>query len=192
MVIVGKPSSTKDPKTYGKILGQIDENEWLMAVEVELGNMARHQVWVVAPKDPRARELDTVWVFKQKFDTDGCSVCLPQQRTRRVKVPKGLGVELPHGCGLKLQRLLYGLKQSPRCWYNVLKEFFVSIQFKPSVVDPCLFVHSDPKSPCFVFVHIDDLVIIGPNVSFLKTKIQARFEMEDLGKCRYVLGMRVT
>ncbi|KNZ47501.1 uncharacterized protein VP01_6354g1 [Puccinia sorghi] len=32
MVIVGEPSSTKDPKTYGKILGRVDENEWLMAV----------------------------------------------------------------------------------------------------------------------------------------------------------------
>jgi hypothetical protein len=42
-----------------------------MAVEVELNNMTRHEVWVVAPLTPGARELNTTWVLKQKFDADG-------------------------------------------------------------------------------------------------------------------------
>lgn len=71
MVIVGEPASTKYPKTYSEILGQVDKNKWLMAVEVELGNMKRHEVWVVSLKDPGTRGLDTVWVFKRKFDADG-------------------------------------------------------------------------------------------------------------------------
>lgn len=248
MVIVGEPSSTKDPKNYGEILGRIDENEWLMAIEVELGNMKRHEVWVVAPKTPGTRELDTVWVFKRKFDADGellkykARLCVrgfrqiegidynstfaPTGRlaTLRtilgiaavldfdiqqmdvkcaflngvpeedlfIKVPDGLGIDLPPGHGLKLQRSLYGLKQSPRCWYKALKGFFESINFKPSTVDPCLFIHSDIARPCFVFVHVDDLVIVGPDVNFLKDSIKGRFEMDDLGPCQYVLGMRVT
>ena len=52
LVIVGEPTSHNDPKTYGEILGRIDENEWLMAVEVELNNIRRHEVWVVTPKTP--------------------------------------------------------------------------------------------------------------------------------------------
>jgi hypothetical protein len=39
---------------------------------------------------------------------------------------------------------------------------------------------------------VDDLVIVGPNVGFLKTTIKSRFEMDDLGECKWVLGMRVT
>lgn len=96
-------------------------------------------------------------------------------------------------------RLVWGLRsqmvmvsscssQSPKA----LKEFFQSINFKPSIVDPCLFIHSDATNPCLVFVHVDALVIIGPEVSFLKQLIKKRFKMEDLGECRYVLGMRVT
>ncbi|KNE86503.1 hypothetical protein PSTG_20135, partial [Puccinia striiformis f. sp. tritici PST-78] len=32
-LIVGKPASLRDPKTYGEILGRLDEEHWLMAVE---------------------------------------------------------------------------------------------------------------------------------------------------------------
>lgn len=71
MVIVGEPSSPKDPKTYGNILSRVDQKEWLMAVEVKLGNMRRHKVWVVTLKEPGTGELDTVWVFKRKFEADG-------------------------------------------------------------------------------------------------------------------------
>jgi hypothetical protein len=35
-------------------------------------------------------------------------------------------------------------------------------------------------------------VIVGPDVSFLKKLFVERFEMEDLGPCEWVLGMRVT
>lgn len=248
MVIIGEPSSLKDPATYGEILGRVDENEWLMAVEVELGNMRRHEVWVVAPMAPGTRRLDTTWVFKRKFDADGrllkykARLCVrgfrqvegidynstfaPTGRlaTLRIllglatvedfeihqmdvkcaflngvpdedlfiKVPDGLGIELPPGHGLKLQRSLYGLKQSPRCWYRALHDFFTSINFKPTVVDSCLFCHQDSTQPCFVYVHVDDLVIVGPDVSFFKNKITRHFEMEDLGECKWVLGMRVT
>ncbi|KAI7956622.1 hypothetical protein MJO28_003717 [Puccinia striiformis f. sp. tritici] len=247
-LIVGEPASLKDPKTYGDILGRLDEEHWLMAVEVELNNITRHEVWVVAPLTPGAKPLDTVWVFKRKFDADGdllkykARLCVrgfrqvegtdygatfaPTGRptTLRlvlglgavhdfeihqmdvkcaflngvpdedlfIKVPPGVGIELPPGHGLKLLKSLYGLKQSPRCWYQALKDFFQSINFTPSSVDPCLFIHQDPSQFCCVFIHVDDLVIIGPDVDFFKAKIKARFEMEDLGECQWVLGMRVT
>jgi hypothetical protein len=42
-----------------------------MAVEVELNNIHRHKVWVVAPLTPGIKPLDTTWVFKRKFDADG-------------------------------------------------------------------------------------------------------------------------
>jgi hypothetical protein len=220
-----------------------------MAVEVELNNIQCHKVWVVAPLTPRAKPLDTTWVFKRKFDADGellkykARLCVRgfrqiegidynatfaptgQLTTLRlllglaavhdfdiqqildvkcaflngipdkdlfIKVPDGVGIELPPGHGLKLQKSLYGLKQSPRCWYQSLKTFFTGINFQPSKVDPCLFIHQNKQQFCCVYIHVDDLVIVGPNVQFLKEKIKARFEMDDLGDCQWVLGMQVT
>ncbi|KAI7959354.1 hypothetical protein MJO28_003145 [Puccinia striiformis f. sp. tritici] len=233
----GRRGRALDPKTYGDILGRLDEEHWLMVVEVELNNITRHEVWVVAPLTPGAKPLDTVWVFKRKFNADGdllkYKACLCVRGFRQIegtdygatfaptgrpttlrlvmghdfeihqmdvkcaflngvpdkdlfiKVPPGVGIELPPGHGLKLQKSLYGLKQSPRCWYQALKTFFTSINFLPATVNPCLFIHQDPSQFCCVFIHVDDLVIIGPDVDFFKAKIKARFEMEDLGECNW-------
>lgn len=93
---------------------------------------------------------------------------------------------------LKLTKLLYGLKQSPRCWYNQLKDFFLSIKFFPSSADPCFFISSDPAWKCGVHVHVDDLSIMGQNTNRFKKLIAKQFEMEDLGDCQSFLGMRIT
>jgi hypothetical protein len=58
-LIVGEPASLKDPRTYGNILGHLDKAHWLMAVKVELNNIKRHKVWVVAPLIPHVKPLDT-------------------------------------------------------------------------------------------------------------------------------------
>jgi hypothetical protein len=70
-VIVGEPASMKDPKTFSQAMRCLDRNEWLMAVEIELNNIRRHEVWVVAPMKTSTRLLDTVWVFKRKYNADG-------------------------------------------------------------------------------------------------------------------------
>jgi hypothetical protein len=247
-VIVGEPASMKDPKTFSQAMRRLDQNEWLMAVEVELNNNRRHKVWVVAPMKTGTQLLDTVWVFKRKYNADGelqkykARLCVrgfqqiegidyedtfaptgriaslqtllgiaaahnyqveqmdvwcaflngvPQEEIY-LKVPDGVEIDVPHGHGLKLQKSLYGLKQSPRCWYHALKTFFLSVNFQPAAADACLFVHQDVTQPCFIYMHVDDLVIVGPNVSFLKKLIINRFEMEDLGPCKWVLGMQVS
>ncbi|MBW0562005.1 hypothetical protein O181_101720 [Austropuccinia psidii MF-1] len=46
--------------------------------------------------------------------------------------------------------------------------------------------------PCFVFLHMDDLVIGGRNMQVFKLEIVSTFEMKDLGELKYVLGMNVT
>jgi hypothetical protein len=66
------------------------------------------------------------------------------------------------------------------------------INFQPAGVGPCLFIHQEKTKFCCVYIPVNNLVIIGPNVQFLKDKIKGRFEMEDLGACQWVLGMRVT
>lgn len=49
------------------------------------------------------------------------------------------------------------------------------------------------QSPRF-YVHVDDLIIGGNEEDVLdfKANISKHFDMEDLGECQYVLGMRVT
>lgn len=112
--------------------------------------------------------------------------------TLYIKIPKGYTQKtaLPNAV-LKLKKSLYGLKQSPRCWYKQLSEFFSSINFSPSKADPCFFLSNDPAWKCGVFIHVDDLCIMGRETDRLKAAINQRFVMEDLGDCVFFLGMRI-
>lgn len=108
-----------------------------------------------------------------------------------IKPPKGVKLNLRPTEGLLLKKSLYGLKQSPRCWYKALSAFFSDINFKPTQSDPCLFILTDPLNPVLIFVHVDDLIITGRNIGPTKDALRSRFEMHDLGPCQWVLGMRI-
>jgi hypothetical protein len=48
-------------------------------------------------------------------------------------IKKNIWIELPTGCSItsttKLNKVLYGLKQSPRVWYNTLANFLAILGF---------------------------------------------------------------
>lgn len=112
-----------------------------------------------------------------------------------LRIPQGLNIpNCTSNTVLKVNKSIYGLKQSPRCWYKEITEFFLSLGFRPCLSDACLFIKNDPVNPCFVHIHVDDLTIAGTPASLLscKSAISARFEMEELGPVDVVLGIKVT
>ncbi|MBW0464265.1 hypothetical protein O181_003980 [Austropuccinia psidii MF-1] len=55
-----------------------------------------------------------------------------------MKYPDGYPHERQEGTCLKLEQSLYGLKKSPRCWYQHLTSFFKKLEFNPRLADPYL------------------------------------------------------
>lgn len=109
-----------------------------------------------------------------------------------IKPPKGYKCQTSgNNIVLRLNKPLYGLKQSPRCWHKQLCEFFESIQFHPSKANPCFFISSNRAWKCGVYIHVDDLCIAGHNTDCFKKAISIRFAMEDLGDYSLFLGMRL-
>ncbi|GJV34256.1 copia protein [Tanacetum coccineum] len=45
----------------------------------------------------------------------------------------------------RLKKTLYGLKQSPRAWYDMLSKFLLGYKFVKGVVDPTLFTRKEGK-----------------------------------------------
>ena len=93
----------------------------------------------------------------------------------------------------KLNKSLYGLKQSPRCWNKVLTEFMKSLGFTQSSADPCIYVR-DSKSLTIVAAYVDDLIIAtktDEEMQDVKQQLQSRFKMKDLGKLHYCLGITI-
>ncbi|MBW0537286.1 hypothetical protein O181_077001 [Austropuccinia psidii MF-1] len=101
------------------------------------------------------------------------------------------GLQFPPGKCLRLRKSIYGLKQSPRCWYQELVSFFKTIGFSPSLADSFLFISQDSSWPCLVHVHVDDMTIVSPDVLHFKRIISSSYDMEDLGPIRHILGIKV-
>jgi hypothetical protein len=94
----------------------------------------------------------------------------------------------------KLQKSLYGLKQSPRAWNQKLDAFFKSIEFMKSEADPRVYVAQVGDVKFFIVVHVDDLILVCNDQNKLlqiKEELNQKFEMKDLGELHFFLGMEV-
>ncbi|CAM9757863.1 unnamed protein product, partial [Heterosigma akashiwo] len=114
-----------------------------------------------------------------------------------VKQPPGF-VDKDHPNKVwKLKKALYGLRQSPKLWYNTLHEFLLEQNFVRSDYESCLYTrkHSVTGEDSMIAVYVDDLVLssnIPSVVSNLKTSFASRFSITDLGPLDSILGIKVT
>ncbi|XP_052299567.1 retrovirus-related Pol polyprotein from transposon RE1 isoform X1 [Citrus sinensis] len=95
----------------------------------------------------------------------------------------------------KLKRSLYGLKQSPRAWFDRFTKSVRSFGYLQSQADHTMFFkHFTDGSVVIVIVYVDDIILTGSNViemENLKKVLAREFEMKDLGPLRYFLGMEI-
>lgn len=112
-----------------------------------------------------------------------------------VQQPKGYVIEGEENKVYKLHKALYGLKQAPRAWFSRIEEYFVKEGFVKSQNEETLFLKTNKLANIlFVSVYVDDLIYTGDNVSMMedfKKSMQREFDMTDLGKMRYFLGIEV-
>ena len=62
---------------------------------------------------------------------------------------------------IKLNKSLYGLKQSGRMWYNRLSTFLIKEGYKNDHICPCVFIKRTGSEFVTIVVYVDDLNIIG-------------------------------
>jgi hypothetical protein len=94
----------------------------------------------------------------------------------------------------KLNRSLYGLKQSPKCWNTVLDEYLKSIGFKQSAADNCVYIRWNGEEKMMIAVYVDDLVMMSDSelqMKEVKKALSSRFKMTDLGPLHHCLGIVV-
>jgi len=82
-----------------------------------------------------------------------------------MKDPDGLKILDSKGnrklYSVKLQRSLYGLKQSGRMWYNRLSDFLLKKGYVNNDDCPCVFIKRSQNGFCIILVYVNDLNIIG-------------------------------
>ena len=104
------------------------------------------------------------------------------------------GYALPKGRVYRLNRCLYGLKQSPRGWYSDIDDYLVKNKFVRTQADSCIYTRKSDKGFTMIALYVDDLIIAGSNdhvIGEVKNTLRKKYKMKDLGLLNWVLGMEV-
>lgn len=90
---------------------------------------------------------------------------------------------------------MYGLKQSPRAWFGRFTLAMRKYGYKQSNFDHTLFLEKGRNGliTCLI-IYVDDMIITGNDkgeMEQLRQKLFVEFEMKDLGRLKYFLGIEV-
>lgn len=95
----------------------------------------------------------------------------------------------------RLKKALYGLKQAPRAWFSRIESYFKREGFQKSNYDHALFLKKNGDKLLLVSLYVDDLLYAGSDEHMcteFKLSMQKEFEMTDLGKMKFFLGVEVS
>lgn len=104
------------------------------------------------------------------------------------------GFETP-GKVIRLLKALYGLRRSPKLWYDDITAFLCALGFKPCPEDPCVLTRDTDSLIIFLFV--DDMLLMGrpqhqSSINEIKTKLNEKYGITDLGEAKTFLNIRIT
>ena len=78
-------------------------------------------------------------------------------------------------------------------WYNCLSEYLLKEGHVNNPICPCIFIKKSEISLSIVAVYVDDLSLIETPEELTKTAsyLKKEFEMKDLEKIKFCLGLNV-
>ena len=78
-------------------------------------------------------------------------------------------------------------------WYNRLSEYLLKKGYKNDPICPCIFINRLGSEFVIIVVYVDDLNIIGTRKELLEAVecLKREFEMKDLGKTKFYLGLQI-
>ena len=62
---------------------------------------------------------------------------------------------------IKLQRSLYGLKQSSRMWYKRLSEYLIKEGYKNDPICPYVFIKKSKTGFAIIAIYVDNMNLMG-------------------------------
>lgn len=111
-----------------------------------------------------------------------------------IEQPEGYEVRSKEGDKFvsKLEKSLYGLKQSGRNWNKMLHDYLCEMKFVQNPADHCVYSKVTEKDKVYMIIWVDDLIIAASDANVLrcvKEMLKSKFRMKDLGKLTHFLGI---
>jgi hypothetical protein len=117
------------------------------------------------------------WDMRQ-FDVKTAFLYGPLEEEVYLEQPEGFNDGTGRVC--KLQKGLYGLKQSPRQWNGVFHKFLLAYGFRRSPDDRCLYKYKNKEHRMYLCLYVDDGLVFGSSEHivnpFLKS-LQKEFDV---------------
>ncbi|MBW0536645.1 hypothetical protein O181_076360 [Austropuccinia psidii MF-1] len=183
-----------------------NKEKWNLAIKKEIQNIEDLNVWTLRNKKEDDHPISSKWIFKEKTDDSGMilehkALRLSSNDVRsaflNAPLQEEICLEIPQGVSankeaqvLQLNKALYGLKQASLAWYKHLSSWLITSGFQCSLTDPCVFWRRS-QNPIWIYIHVDDLAIFGPNLEDFKKEIKNKFDMKDMGKANLLLGIKI-
>nr|GEU38832.1 hypothetical protein [Tanacetum cinerariifolium] len=161
---------TKD-HPLDNIIDALNQSCWTEAMQEELNEFERLEVWELVPRPDKAMIITLKWIYKVKLDELG-GILINKARLVACGYRQEEGIDFEESFApvtvflngnlreevyvsqpdrfvdpdnpnhvYKLKKALYGLKQAPRAWYDMSSSFLISQDFSKGLVDPTLFIH---------------------------------------------------
>ena len=97
-------------------------------------------------------------------------------------------IRIPNGAGylsnqiVRCVKALYGLKQAANRFYEFLVAKFKSINFIPSIADPCLFIRCENNNTVsLIGTSVDDLLVTAQDPDAIFYELNQMFKIKNLG-----------
>ena len=90
-----------------------------------------------------------------------------------------------------LKKVIDGLKQSIKMWYEILKKNFINIDYVKLFSDHSVFIH---ENYVIIAVYVNDLLLIESKLSDVfdfKNKLMTRFRVKNLKKVTFYLKIKI-
>ncbi|GKB15276.1 retrovirus-related pol polyprotein from transposon TNT 1-94 [Tanacetum coccineum] len=237
-----------EPKNYKE---SIEESCWIKAMQAEIHENKRLEVWELVPRPNRAMIISLKWIFKVKLDEYGDVlknkarlVAKGYRQEEGIKFEESFAsvarieairiflayvahknmvvfqmdvkmaflneilreevyVIQPEGFVnqdhlnhvFRLKKALYGLRQAPRAWYDLLSKFLLRQKFVKGVVDPTLFTEKEGNDLILVQIYVDDIIFASANAIFcdkFSKLMSKRIKMSMMEQISVFLGLQIS
>ncbi|GKB07978.1 putative RNA-directed DNA polymerase [Tanacetum coccineum] len=181
----------------------LKSKHWKDAMEEEIEALIKNNAWEkrvlpLGKKTVRCRVLISIaankgWPLHQ-FDVKNAFLHKELKEEIYMEALRGFTVSFGEREVCLLKKSLYGLKQTPRAWFGRFTLAMKHYGFKQSNSDHTLFLKQRGNLITCLIIYVDDMIIIGNDkeeITKLKKNLFTEFEMKDLGRLKYFLGIEV-
>jgi hypothetical protein len=130
-----------------------------------------------------------------QIDAINAFVNAPIDEDIYIPIPQAyMHMEGKQGKALKLRKALYGLRKSPKLWFNHFSTTLRELGLIPVPDEPYLFVH--PTELRMVFFYVDDILIFGKpgstaELEALARKIEETYDIRRIKDVNHFLNVRI-